>query len=74
MVQTLVGGELLRAVSLKLEAGNVCLVAQVKWLNSTLSRVVWKASELPRTFRFLKLSWSHQTFLNSGRAECVHPS
>jgi hypothetical protein len=34
MAQTLVGAELLRAVSLKREAENVCLVAQVKLLNS----------------------------------------
>jgi len=37
-----IGAEPLKAVRLK-EAGDVCLVAQVKRLNSPLARVVWKA-------------------------------
>jgi hypothetical protein len=36
--------EPLKAVSLKKEAGDVYLVAQVKRLNSPLARDVWKAS------------------------------
>jgi len=38
-----IGAEALKAVSLKKEAGDVYLVAQVKRLNSPLARDVWKA-------------------------------
>ena len=61
-------------VCLKTKAGDVCLVAHRKWLNSALARVVWKASELPRTFSSLRPSRSHQTCLTAGRTEFVHPS
>jgi hypothetical protein len=39
-----IGAEPLKAVSLKKEAEDVYLVAQVKRLNSPLAWVVWKAS------------------------------
>jgi hypothetical protein len=39
-----IGAEPLKGMSLKKEAGDVYLAAQVKRLNSPLARDVWKAS------------------------------
>jgi hypothetical protein len=66
-----IGAEPLKAVSLKEEVGDVCLVAEVKRLNYPLARVVWKGLNFRILFWSLRLSRSHQTLLASGHTELI---